>query len=195
MTDTTDEFGRGSLREPEADASVPPDASAASPRPTICVRADHTLMPRALDMWRSLLSALAPSWQLFDDVGRTPVLQIRSEAPTDGPSPWQTAPIMAPARTPRSAWRILHNPEETLRLAACSLVDRLVAEVNDAVGDADIGALRQGATYQMVLRLVRREALALGCTGDVAFRIILVAVEKDADDMLVLESTCGPSDG
>jgi hypothetical protein len=102
---------------------------------------------------------------------------------------------MAPARTTRSAWRILHNPGETLRLAACSLVDRLVAEVNDAVGDADIDALRHGATYQMVLRLVRREALALGCTGDVAFRIILVAVETDADDMLVLEATCGPSDG
>jgi hypothetical protein len=152
-------------------------------------------MLKALEVCRSLLSALAPSWRLFDDVGPTPMLQIRSAPLTDGPSPWQTAPIMAPARTTRSAWRILHNPEETLRLAACSLVDRLVAEVNDAVGDADIDALRRGATYQMVLRLVRREALALGCTGNVAFRIILVAVEQDADDMLVLESTCGSSDG
>ena len=142
-------------------------------------------------LWRALLSAVAPSWRLFDNITALPVLQLRSIDPLNPSAPWLTVPTMAPGHEQRSPWRLLHNPDETMRLASCGLVDRLAAEVNDVdVDDDDDEGTDGSVTFQMVERLVQREARILGCRGAVEFRIVLSGGNANgtAADILVLQA-------
>ena len=140
-------------------------------------------------IWRAVLSAVAPSWRLFDNIAALPVLQLRSMDPLNPSAPWLTVPTMAPGHRQRSPWRLLHNPDETMRLASCGLVDRLAAEVNDGDVHNDEG-IDRSVTFQLVERLVQREACVLGCRGPVEFRIVLSGGDVDGTsaDILMLQA-------
>lgn len=76
-----------------------------------------------------------------------------------------------------------------MRLASCGLVDRLAAEVNDGDVDNDEG-IDRSVTFQLVERLVQREACVLGCRGPVEFRIVLSGGDADGTsaDILMLQA-------
>jgi hypothetical protein len=142
-------------------------------------------------VWRALLSAVAPSWRLFDDIAALPVLQIRSIDPLNPSTPWLTVPTMNPGHGRRSPWRLLHNPDETMRLASCGLVDRLAAEVNETLNaDHTDDGIDGSVTFHLVERLVHREARVLGCRGPVEFRLVLSAgdVDGESGDLLILQA-------
>lgn len=140
--------------------------------------------------WRALASSLAPSWRLFDDVTHTPVVQFRPVATGGDAASWLTAPMMAPATSGRSPWQLLHNPKETARLAACGLIDRLVAEIAERNDDELTDEwLFRSAVGQLVMGLLEQEARLLGLQGEIEFRIVLArGAVIDEDDGLVVQT-------
>lgn len=160
--------------------------------------ATSTPAARAVSWWRMLLGALAPSWRLFDEPDATPLLQLRAIADDDTAGPWRAAPAMAPTARTRSWLRLLVNDAETMRLAACSSVDRLAAEVN-ACDDTD--ALTASTSWALVERLAAQEARALGLGPRWQWQIVVdnrasATVDGDGDgDVVVRAAVAGAGGG
>jgi hypothetical protein len=126
------------------------------------------------------LRAFFPSWKFFDDVGHVPVLLARVGARADALGPWQ--PCLAPA--PRPWHAPLIDAEATLLLAYGSLLQQLVADVEELPDDADH---EDTVSYQLTHHLVQAR-LALAPGAHYQFRLCLVepgATPTDDDDMIV----------
>ena len=98
----------------------------------------------------SLFRCLLPSWRFFDQVETLPVLRYRAAPHGAGFGDWQDA-LTAPPRTPGS---LFSNPAGNLHLACRSLVERLLADLEDIT---EIGrAPHELVSYRLVCALVER---------------------------------------
>jgi hypothetical protein len=126
------------------------------------------------------LRAFFPSWKFFDEVGPVPVLLARVGATERGLGPWQ--PCLAPA--PRPWHAPLIDTEATLLLAYGSLLQQLVADLEELPDDDD-GT--RTVSYDLTHHLVR-ERVKVPAGASYQFRVCLVepgAAPTDDDEVLV----------
>jgi len=132
----------------------------------------------------ALFRCLLPSWRFFDQVAPVPALRYRAASDGDDWSDWQDA-LTAPPRTPGSLWL---NAAGNLHLACRSLVEHLVADLEDA---AELGrAPHELVSYRLVCALVeRRLNTAPAAVARTRYQFCLV--EGDAPAPLFLSSVHG----
>ena len=138
-----------------------------------------------------LFRCLLPSWQFFEQIESVPALQYRVAADGHDWSDWQNA-LPAPARTAGSLWL---NAPGNLHLACRSLVEHLLAELDDTAanrrddataGDArDVAAARvarQAAelvSYRLLCALVElRARAALPASTELRYQFRLIEAER-----------------
>jgi hypothetical protein len=112
------------------------------------------LLPRRLvhgESW-TLLRCLFPAWRFFEDIAPAPRLRYRVGRDGTTFGAW----IDALPVPPRGAAALFHDPEGNLFLACQSLVERLVADLEDC----DEAQARALVSYRLVQRLVRARILA-----------------------------------
>jgi hypothetical protein len=126
------------------------------------------------------LRAFFPSWKFFDEVGAVPVLLARVGTSEDALGPWR--PCLAPA--PRPWHAALIDTEATLLLAYGSLLQQLIADLEELPDDDDGNTT---VSYQLTHHLVRaRVAVPPGASYQ--FRVCVVepgAAATDDDDVMV----------
>jgi hypothetical protein len=119
----------------------------------------------------SLFRCLLPSWRFFDQVEPAPVLRFRSAPVGAAFGDWQDA-LIPPPRTPGS---LLFNPAGNLHLACRSLVEQLLADLEDA---AELGrAPHELVSYQLVCALVQRR---LNTPADARIRYQFCLLEAES---------------
>jgi hypothetical protein len=98
----------------------------------------------------ALFRSLVPSWRFFDRIEPVPALHYRFATAGDSWSEWQDA-LTAPSRTPAS---LLSNAAGNLHLACQSLIEHLVADVEEA---AELGRSHDElVSYRLVCALVEQ---------------------------------------
>lgn len=116
----------------------------------------------------ALFRCLVPAWRFFEQIEPVPWLHYRVATRGDDWSDWRDA-LTAPARTPGS---LLLNAAGNLHLAQQSLIEHLVAELEDA---AELGrAPDELVSYRLVCALVEqsvRAALPAGALLRYQFRL------------------------
>ncbi len=114
---------------------------------------------RSLALFRSLV----PSWRFFEEIDPVPALRFRVAPHGDDWGDWQDA-LVAPARTAAS---LVLNPAGNLHLACQSLVEHLVADLDDAT-ELGRGLEHELVSYRLVCALieerVRRGRLPSSCS-------------------------------
>lgn len=97
-----------------------------------------------------LLRALLPSWRFFEDFDDAPALYFRCGTASGEMGDWEKC-IKRPNRR---ILGLLYNPEANYVLAAGSVVQQLLSEVNDLT-ETDPDAVEQLVSYQLTKNLVR----------------------------------------
>ncbi|MFL5813425.1 MAG: hypothetical protein ACJ763_07585 [Bdellovibrionia bacterium] len=97
-----------------------------------------------------LFRALLPSWRFFEDFDEAPTLHFRHGNEKDELSGWWKCL----ARPERRFYQVLYNPKANYVLAAGSLVQHLLSEIND-LPDTDSNAVESLVSYQLARNLVR----------------------------------------
>jgi hypothetical protein len=113
-------------------------------------------LPRRVVRARSwaLFRCLVPAWRFFEHIEPVPSLHYRVAPHGDDWSDWRDA-LTAPARTPLS---LLLNAAGNLHLAQQSLIEHLVAELEDA---AELGRARDElVSYRLVCALIEQNVHA-----------------------------------
>ncbi len=98
-----------------------------------------------------LFRALFPSWRFFEDFDEAPALYIRfSELTQNELGQW----LKCLGRPRRLAIGLFYSPEANYVLAAGSLVQQLLSEIQDCT-DTDSRAIESLVSYQLMKNLVR----------------------------------------
>ena len=140
----------------------------------------------ALSRWKSatvaspalqLVRAFFPSWKFFDDIGDVPTLLVR----WDG-GDWQPA-LPRPARKLR---QLILNAEGNYLLAAQSLLQQLVAELEDA-DPAHPERVADSVAYELTRNLAQFELRrrAPHARGPWQFMLRLTSPDGASEDVLV----------
>ena len=96
-----------------------------------------------IELIRTLLVSVFPSWRFFDRPGEPFVLEVSTESAS---GPWQT--IYGPGG--RKWWNLFLNPQGNRAMAWQSLVDRLAREIDETQGQ-DVGAqVLQSLIYRKI---------------------------------------------
>lgn len=109
-------------------------------------------LPRRVVPARSLalFRALVPTWRFFEEIDPVPALRYRVAPHGDDWSDWRDA-LTVPARTPGS---LLLNAPGNLHLACQSLVEHLVADLEEAT---ELGtAEHELVSYHLVCALIEQ---------------------------------------
>jgi hypothetical protein len=125
---------------------------------------------RSLALFRSLV----PAWRFFEEIDPVPTLRYRVAPHGDDWGDWQEA-LVAPPRTPTS---LLLNAAGNLHLACQSLVEHLVADLDEA---SELGrAEDELVSYRLVCALVeQRVHAALPSSSTVRFQFRLDEAESE----------------
>jgi hypothetical protein len=129
----------------------------------------HAVPGLSLALFRCLL----PAWRFFEQFEPVPALRYRAAPHGDDWSDWQDA-LPVPARKPSS---LLLNAAGNLHLACQSLVEHLVAELEDA---ADLGrAQHELVSYRLLCALIeQRVRTALPSSPQLCYQFCLVEAER-----------------
>jgi hypothetical protein len=113
-------------------------------------------LPRRMVQARgwALFRCLVPAWRFFEQSEPVPSLHYRVAPHGDDWSDWRDA-LAAPARTPGS---LLLNAAGNLHLAQQSLIEHLMAELEDAAGPER--AEDELVSYRLVCAVVEQDARA-----------------------------------
>jgi hypothetical protein len=99
-----------------------------------------------------LLRALLPSWRFFENFDEAPALYFRCGSGSGEMGEWEKCL----KRPHRRVLGLLYNPEANYVLAAGSVVQQLLSEVNDLTEtETDADAVEQLVSYQLTKNLVR----------------------------------------
>lgn len=98
-----------------------------------------------------LFRALLPSWRFFEDFDEASTLYLRHGYESDELGPWSKCL----ARPRRRIYNALYNPQANYILAAGSVVQQLLSEVNELPEASTSAAVENLVSYQLAKNLVR----------------------------------------
>lgn len=124
--------------------------------------------------------ALIPSWRFFDHPSDEAQLLYRLQrAGTASWGEWRDA---FPAPAPRGVLSLFHNPEGTLRLALYNLLERSLAEINEA---PSAESFAEGATYGLLVNWVSRLTEGTHVKNKFQFKIVTRDAGGQTEERLV----------